>query len=76
MQEHHVDRILLKELMDLDVENEIFTAKAKVQREENGHHLEEEEEEHFPWLESLASEEELDALYEAYELAEHAFEEE
>jgi hemerythrin superfamily protein len=76
MQEHHLDRILLKELMDLDVDDEIFTAKAKVLREVNDHHLDEEEEEHFPRLESLASEDELDALFEAYEHAEHAIEEE
>ena len=76
MQEHHLDRVLLGELMDLDLEDEIFTAKAKVLREANNHHLEEEEEEHFPRLESLADKEELDALFEAYENAEHEFEEE
>lgn len=71
MQEHHVDRILLDELMALDVDDEVFIAKAKVLREVNNHHLKEEEKEHFPRLESLASEEELDALFEAYESAEH-----
>jgi len=76
MQEHHLDRVLLGELMDLDLEDEIFTAKAKVLREVNNHHLEEEEEEHFPRLESLADKEELDTLFEAYENAEHEFEEE
>lgn len=74
MQEHHVDKVLLKELMDLDVDDEIFIAKAKVLREVNNHHLKEEEEEHFPRLESLASEEELDTLFEAYEHAEHEVE--
>jgi len=75
MQEHHVDRILLDELMALDVDDEVFIAKAKVLREVNNHHLKEEEKEHFPLLESLASEEELDALFEAYEHAEHEVEE-
>jgi hemerythrin-like domain-containing protein len=75
MQEHHVDRILLDELMALDVDDEVFIAKAKVLREVNNHHLKEEEKEHFPLLESLASEEELDALFEAYESAEHEVEE-
>lgn len=75
MQEHHVDRILLDELMALDVDDEVFIAKAKVLREVNNHHLKEEEKEHFPRLESLASEEELDALFEAYESAEHEVEE-
>jgi hemerythrin-like domain-containing protein len=74
MQEHHVDKVLLKELMDLDVDDEVFIAKAKVLREVNNHHLKEEEEEHFPRLESLASEEELDTLFEAYEHAEHEVE--
>ena len=75
MQEHHVDRILLDELMALDVDDEVFIAKAKVLREVNNHHLKEEEKEHFPLLESLASEEELDALFEAYEHAEDEVEE-
>jgi len=74
MQEHHVDRVLLGELMALDVDDEIFIPKAKVLREVNKHHLKEEEEEHFPRLEALASEEELDTLFEAYEHAEHAVE--
>jgi hemerythrin-like domain-containing protein len=60
--------------MDLDVDDEVFIAKAKVLREVNNHHLKEEEEEHFPRLESLASEEELDTLFEAYEHAEHEVE--
>lgn len=71
MQEHHVDRVLLDELMALDIDDEVFIAKAKVLREVNNHHLKEEEKEHFPRLESLASEEQLDALFEAYESAEH-----
>jgi len=74
MQEHHVDRLLLDELMALDVDDEVFIAKAKVLREVNNHHLKEEEKEHFPLLESLASTEELDALFEAYEKAEHEVE--
>lgn len=74
MQEHHLDKILLKELFELDVDDENFIPKAKVLREVNNHHLEEEEEEHFPRLESLASEEELDSLFEAYEHAEHEVE--
>lgn len=74
MQEHHLDKILLKELMELDVDDENFIPKAKVLREVNNHHLKEEEEEHFPRLESLASEEELDSLFEAYEHAEHEVE--
>ena len=75
MQEHHLDKLLLTELMELDVDDEVFTAKAKVLKEVNNHHLKEEEKEHFPRLESLASVEELDALFEAYKTAEHEVEE-
>ena len=70
MQEHHVDEILLRELMELDLEDELLTAKAKVLKEVNAHHLEEEEEEHFPRLESLADKDKLDALFETYESTE------
>jgi hypothetical protein len=75
MQEHHLDRILLNEILETDVIDEKLTAKAAVLREINNHHLEEEEEEHFPRLEALASEQELDSLFEAYETAEKEFEE-
>lgn len=74
MQEHHVDRVLLTELMEMDLNDERLMAKAKVLREVNDHHLDEEEEEHFPRLESLASESELDDLFTKYESAEEAFE--
>lgn len=70
MQEHHVDRILLRELMALDVEDELLTPKAKVLKEVNDHHLHEEEEEHFPRLQELASEAELDELFKMYESTE------
>jgi len=75
MQEHHVDRCLLKELMALDLDDEVFTAKAKVLQEVNDHHLDEEEEEHFPLLQSLATDAELDELFEIYETTEHEIEE-
>jgi len=73
MQEHHVDRMLLDELMALDLEDENLIAKAKVLKEINGHHLDEEEEEHFPKLVELADENKLDALFAAYESAEENF---
>jgi len=73
MQEHHLDKVLLTELMKLDVNDENFIPKAKVLKEVNNHHLKEEEEEHFPRLESLADKEKLDFLFEAYEKAEHEF---
>lgn len=73
MEEHHVDRVLLMELMALDVMDERLMAKANVLREVNDHHLDEEEEEHFPRLEELASESELDDLFKKYEAAEEKF---
>lgn len=73
MEEHHVDRVLLSELMEVDLTDERLMAKAKVLKEVNDHHLDEEEEEHFPRLEELASESELDELFEKYESAEEAF---
>lgn len=71
MQEHYLDKVLLNELMELDVDDENFIPKAKVLREVNNHHLKEEEEEHFPRLESLAGEDQLDSMFQAYENAEH-----
>jgi len=73
MQEHHVDRLLLDELIAADPEDEEFLAKAKVLQEINAHHLEEEEEKHFPRLEDLADEDQLNALFESYESAEENF---
>ena len=70
LQEHHVDRVLLRELMDLTLDGETFSAKAYVLDEINRHHIEEEEKTHFPMLMRLASKEKLDELYQAYEEAE------
>ena len=67
LQEHHIARVLLRELMELDPEGDILNAKAKVLHESNRHHMNEEEQTHFPRIESLASKEELDRLFEAYE---------
>lgn len=73
MQEHHVDRILLDELIAADLEDEAFTAKARVLKEVNGHHLEEEEEKHFPRLVELADKDQLNELFQSYEAAEENF---
>lgn len=70
MQEHHAETLLLRELMDLEPDSEIFNAKAYVLDELNRHHMEEEEKEHFPTLERLASKQQLDALYDQYEKTE------
>ena len=73
IQEHHVDRLLLDELMTMDLDDENLIAKAKVLKEINGHHLDEEEEEHFPKLVELADDHKLNELFEAYESAEENF---
>jgi len=70
MQEHHAGKLLLRELMELALDSEIFNAKAYVLDELNQLHMDEEEETHFPTLERLASKEELDRLFEQYEEAE------
>lgn len=72
VQEHHAARAVLREIMELTLESEIFNAKATVLAEMNEHHVDEEESTHFPWLEKHASTEQLDALFEAYEKAEEA----
>jgi hemerythrin-like domain-containing protein len=70
MQEHHVAKLVLRELMDLDPGGEVFSAKAYVLDELNSHHMDEEEDTHFPMLEEMASQEELDRLFEQYHEAE------
>jgi len=72
IQEHHVDELVLRELMDLDPDGEVFSAKAYVLDEFNRHHMEEEEKTHFPMLEEMTSKEKMDKLFEQYEKAEKA----
>lgn len=70
LQEHHVAKIVLRELMDMSTEGDLFKAKAKVLDELNRHHLEEEEEDIFPYLQKNFSADELDSLFKRYEAAE------
>ena len=70
LQEHHVARLVLRELLSLHVDSDVFNAKAAVLLELNEHHMKEEEDTHFPWIEQHASKETLDKLFEAYEAAE------
>lgn len=70
VQEHHAGKVLLRELMDLTLDGDVFKAKAYVLDEMNRHHMDEEEKTHFPMLEKMASQEKLDALFERYEKAE------
>ncbi len=76
LQEHHVAKVVLRELMDLETDSEVFKAKAKVLDELNRHHLEEEEKEAFKHLQKLCSDQELSELFEQYEQAEEKAKEE
>lgn len=69
-QEHHVAKIVLRELMDLKTNSDIFKAKAAVLDEVNRHHIEEEETAIFGHLKRLCDDKKLDTLFEQYEQAE------
>lgn len=70
VQEHHVARLVLREILDLPLDSEVFSAKTAVLSELNEHHMQEEEGRHFPWIEEHASDEQLNGLFEDYESAE------
>ena len=66
LEEHHVVKLVLKELPQVDPEDERFEAKMKVLSELVEHHADEEEEEMFPTAEKLGADE-LRALGEQME---------
>lgn len=61
-EEHHVVKILLKELTTTPVETEQWTAKLKVLKENVEHHVEEEEEEMFKSAREVLSKEVVNEL--------------
>ncbi|HEX8355673.1 MAG TPA: hemerythrin domain-containing protein [Pyrinomonadaceae bacterium] len=61
-EEHHVVKILLKELESVPVDTEQWTAKLKVLQENVEHHVEEEEGEMFQKARQVLSEEEINQL--------------
>ena len=61
-EEHHVVKMLLKELEALPVDTEQWTAKLKVLQENVEHHVEEEEGEMFPLAEKKLGSDRLKAL--------------
>jgi hemerythrin superfamily protein len=63
LQEHYVDRILMSEINELDLDEETFHAKAYVLEKVNRMHIYEEEIVHFPLLERLALKAEMDELF-------------
>ena len=66
LQEHHAAKLVLRELMGLSLNGDVFNAKAYVLDEMNRHHMKEEEKTHFPMLEEMASQEQIDKLYADY----------
>jgi hemerythrin-like domain-containing protein len=61
-EEHHVIKMLLKELDEVPVDTEQWTAKLKVLKENVEHHVEEEEGEMFPNAKDVLEEEQLNQL--------------
>ena len=61
-EEHHVVKMLLKELEALPVDTEQWTAKLKVLKENVEHHVEEEEQEMFQKTRQVLSEDEINEL--------------
>ena len=61
-EEHHVVKMLLKELESLPVDTEQWTAKMKVLKENVEHHVEEEEGEMFQKARQVLSEDEINSL--------------
>ncbi len=61
-EEHHVIKILLKELAESPVDTEQWTAKLKVLKENVEHHVEEEEEEMFKSAREVLSKNQIEEL--------------
>jgi iron-sulfur cluster repair protein YtfE (RIC family) len=62
LEEHHVIKLLLKELAGMQVDSEQWTAKLKVLQETVEHHVEEEESEMFKGAREVLSREQLEQL--------------
>ena len=62
LQEHHVVKVLLRELDAMPVTSETWTAKLKVLKENVEHHVEEEEGEMFKKARTVLSREQLEEL--------------
>ncbi|HYP01656.1 MAG TPA: hemerythrin domain-containing protein [Pyrinomonadaceae bacterium] len=62
LQEHHVVKVLLRELDAMGVTSETWTAKLKVLKENVEHHVEEEEDEMFKKARTVLSTEQLEEL--------------
>lgn len=67
LQEHHVIKLLLRELDAMKVDSEEWTAKLKVLKENVEHHVEEEESDMFKHAREELSKEEIEKLGEQLE---------
>jgi hemerythrin superfamily protein len=70
LQEHHVAKLVIRELEDTSIDGETWLAKVTVLDELNKHHIDEEERVHIPMLVQLCTSEQLDELFDQYEQAE------
>lgn len=71
LQEHHVAKLLMEEIRELDSDDEKFGPKVYMLDRHNRDHMDEEERTYFPILEDIASKDELDFLFdERYEKTE------
>jgi hemerythrin superfamily protein len=70
LQEHHVAKLVIRELEDTSIDGETWLAKVTVLDELNKHHIDEEERVHIPMLVQLCTSEQLDDLFDKYEQAE------
>jgi iron-sulfur cluster repair protein YtfE (RIC family) len=70
LQEHHVAKLVIRELEDTSIDGETWLAKVTVLDELNKHHIDEEERVHIPMLVQLCTSEQLDDLFDQYEQAE------
>jgi Hemerythrin HHE cation binding domain len=62
VEEHHVIKMLLRELAAMQVDSEQWTAKLKVLKENVEHHVEEEESDMFKGARAVLSKEQLEEL--------------
>ncbi len=62
LEEHHVIKMLLGELAGMEVDTEVWTAKAKVLQENVEHHVEEEETKMFKLGREVLTKEQIDDL--------------
>lgn len=71
LEEHHVEEVLLEELVELDVSDERWTAKVKVMKEICEHHIEEEEDEIFEQAQKVLDDDEPERMAKEFEAEKH-----